>query len=123
MESDQDLRRLLDARRRQHHTAPPVEAKPLGATLARWISDSGLARRYAMKDLYSAWQETVGKDASHCQIVGVKKGVVHVVVDSAACLHEMANFRKPEIIAGLRKTKGLEKIHNIEFRLGTLERQ
>jgi hypothetical protein len=121
MDSDQELRRLLEARRKQHRTAPPREAKPLGEALARWISDSGLARRYAMKDLYAAWQETIGKDGAHCQIVGVKKGVVHVLVDSAACLHELANFRKKDILAGLQKHKGTEKVYDIEFRLGTLE--
>lgn len=121
MDSDEELRRLLDARRKQHRTAPPREAKTLGEAVARWISDSGLARRHAMKDLYAAWQDTIGKDAVHCQIVGVKKGVVHVLVDSAACLHELANFRKQEILAGLQKHKGTDKVYDIEFRLGTLE--
>jgi len=97
------------------------DAKPIGEAIARWMTKSGLARRYEHKDIYAALQETVGKDAAHCQITAVKKGVVHVLVDSATCLHELANFRKQEILAGLQKQKGIGKIHNIEFRLGTLE--
>jgi hypothetical protein len=99
------------------------DAKPIAEVIAEWMTKSGLARRYEHKEIYAAWQETVGKDAAHCQITAVKKGVVHVLVDSATCLHEMANFRKQEILAGLQQHKGIGKVHDIEFRLGKLEQQ
>lgn len=122
--ADEYLRRVLDARRAQDATRHKYfrEARPLGEILTAYLAASGLARRYELKDLYAAWLSAAGeRGASHTAILGVKKGVLHVMVDSSSCLHEMANFRKKEILAALRKTKGCEKIHNIEFRLGSLE--
>ena len=90
--------------------------------MTRYMSSSGLSRRYSLKEVHSAWLAAAGAEAArHCRIQGVKKGVLFVEVDSAACLHEMANFRRKEILAALVRQKGCERIHAIDFRLGALE--
>jgi predicted nucleic acid-binding Zn ribbon protein len=99
-----------------------ADARPLAEVLAEYVRASGLSRRYAMKDILAAWLDAVGADAArHCQVTGVRKGVLHVIVDSAACLHELANFRKKEILAEFVKHRGCEKVYDVDFRLGRLE--
>ena len=99
------------------------DARPLAEVLALYVSASGLSRRYALKDVLAAWPAAAGEEAArHCDITGVRKGVLHVIVDSAACLHELANFRKAEVLAELVKHEGCRKIYDIDFCQGKLER-
>lgn len=97
-------------------------ARPIGEIITEYMSSSGLARRWSARDIHEAWIEAAGEEAAgHSQVVGLKNGVLSVIVDSAPCLHEMANFRKREILNEVRSRKGCEQISDIEFRLGTLE--
>jgi len=123
MERDDDLRTWLEARRREkvERKAGVKGGRPLAEILSEYMAGTGLSRRYALKEVHSAWLEATGPAAAHCRILGIRKGVLHVLVDSAACLHELANFRKKEILAGLVSHKGCEKIHDVDFRLGALE--
>ncbi len=97
------------------------DAKPLGDILAEYMKASKLTRR-PKGGVSAAWGEVVGAQcAGHSRVAGVRQGCVHVVCDSSACLHEMANFRKAEILAALENRKGCEHIHDIKFRMGSLE--
>jgi hypothetical protein len=124
MESDGDLERFLAARRRLDAAQAPRarETKAVGEIIPECAFISEIRRQYDLRDVYDAWLGVVGEQAAHCAITGVRRGTLSVVVDSASCLHELANFRKREIIAGLKTRSGCEKIHDIEFRLGRLER-
>lgn len=97
------------------------DAKPLGDILAEYMKASKLQRR-PESGVSAAWGGVVGaRCAEHSRVAGVRQGTVHVVCDSSACLHEMVNFRKAEIIAALRSHRGCEHIHDIKFRMGSLE--
>jgi hypothetical protein len=124
MESGGDLERFLAARRRLDAACSPRarEAKAVGEIIPECPLVSQIRRQYDLRDVYDAWLDLVGEQAVHCAITGVRRGTLSVLVDSASCLHELANFRKREIIAGLKTRSGCEKIHDIEFRLGKLER-
>lgn len=99
------------------------DARPLAEVLAEYVGASGLSRRYTLRDVLAAWPAAVGKEAAdHCEITAVKRGVLQVTVDSAACLQELANFRKSDILAELIRHKGCGKIYDVEFRLGKVER-
>lgn len=98
------------------------DARLLGEILAEFARSSGLANRSKTANAASAWPAAVGQTcARHSRVVGLKRGVLHVAVDSAACLHEMANFRKAEILASLKRNGGCDNIHDIKFRHGDLE--
>ncbi len=100
------------------------DARPLGEILAELARASGLSVRPRLARAAAAWPAAAGDIcARHSRVTGLKRGVLHVTVDSAACLHEMAGFRKPEILASLKSTGGCENIHDIMFRLGDLEPQ
>jgi hypothetical protein len=126
MANDEALREWLEARRRCHQSgrAHRPDAVPLSQPLERLASSPWFARRRDLKDVLAAWPAAAGETAAaHSEIRGVKNGVLHVVVDSAVHLHEMANFRKKEILAALVCAKGCSKIHDVEFKLGKLERE
>lgn len=119
--SDEELQRRLEALRRRHgvgafrrdRTAPVADAL---RALSRqpWFTSN-----YALKDLKRAWVEAAGpKAAQHCSVEGVRKGVMLVIVDSAALRQELAGFHKARILADVRKYKGCESIQDIEFRIG-----
>jgi predicted nucleic acid-binding Zn ribbon protein len=96
-----------------------ADARPLGEILADYIRASGWRERSRLKGVQAGWAAAAGERyARHCRVAGVKQGVLFVDVDSAACLHEMAGFRKAEIIAALAGHKGCEHIHDIKFKLG-----
>ncbi|MHC4712677.1 MAG: DciA family protein [Planctomycetota bacterium] len=98
------------------------DAKPLGEILANYMRASGLGRRSSSKGAGAAWPLVAGETtARHSRVAGSKKGVLFVTVDSAACLQELANFRKAEILASLRNHEGCAHIHDIKFKLGALE--
>lgn len=98
------------------------DAKPLGDILADYMKSSGLSRRRKLGGINAAWLASVGERAAkHSSADGVKQGALLVTVDSAACLQELANFRKAEILSKLRTHEGCELIHDIRFKLGTLE--
>ncbi len=98
------------------------DARPLGEILANYMRASGLRRRSSSKGASAVWPLVAGESAArHSRVAGAKKGVLFVTVDSAACLHELANFRKAEILAALRNHEGCAHLHDIKFRLGALE--
>ncbi len=125
MLSDDDLRRLVDSKRkaRSYARPRPRDARPVGDVIPECPLIPQIKRQYEVRDFQDAWLEIVGAAAAaHCMVAGATRGVLTVVVDSAALRHELANFRKKEIIAGLARRKGCERIHDVEFRPGKLER-
>ena len=62
------------------------------------------------------WQETVGeKISSHTQIVDVKQKTIHVKVDSAPLLNELAQFRKKEILYKINQKTPDNPYQDIKF--------
>ncbi|MCD6405817.1 MAG: DUF721 domain-containing protein [Planctomycetes bacterium] len=97
-------------------------AKTLGDILAEYLSASGLRNRSRLSGVYQAWAGAAGEPcAAHSRVEGVRRGVLYVSVDSAACLQEMVGFRKAEILAALVRHKGCEHIHDIRFKHDVLE--
>ena len=77
-----------------------------------------------MAVLRREWPQIAGERyAAHSRVSAVRQGVLHVTVDSAACLHEMANFAKPEIYLKIKQNPSGKGINKIEFKQGVLERE
>jgi len=68
-----------------------------------------------------AWCEAVGAEtARHTRLSRtLKRGVLHVEVNSSALLGELSGFRKAEILAVLREKVTQQYIEDIRFKLGT----
>jgi predicted nucleic acid-binding Zn ribbon protein len=100
------------------------EARPLRDVLAEVARASGLRRKRELGGVNGAWAEASGENcARHSRVAAVKQGVLHVVVDSSACLHEMAGFRKAEILENLRTHDGCSHIYDIRFKMGSMEKR
>lgn len=98
------------------------DARPLGDILADYLRTSGLRRGPRTGGATAAWPAVAGEaTARHSRVAGVRKGVLFVTVDSAACLHELVNFRKAEILAALKSHEGCAHIHDVKFKLAALE--
>jgi predicted nucleic acid-binding Zn ribbon protein len=67
--------------------------------------------------VWAAWEELLGPDAKHTEFVGLAKHVATFVVDSSALLSELNNFRKQELLEGLRERVRVPFVRDIRFRL------
>ncbi len=126
MQRDRELRLYLEHKRQQHQAAAPRTraADPVGGILKDSDLSSWLARQSKLRHVCAAFLAVAGEDTcAHCQVEGVRAGVLHVTVDSASCLSELANFRKKELVAELRAHPGCGRIHDMKFQLKNLERR
>lgn len=89
--------------------------------LARFIDSSGLARQTQYGELQQAWAAMLGDAAAHTRLESVRKNVATFVVDSAALLAELNNFRKLELLERLQAEVRSMFIGDLKFRLGTLQ--
>lgn len=95
--------------------------EPLGKILSRYMRQSGLLRRRAQRQMAGAWCQAVGEEvARHTRIVGFRRNVLEVAVDSAPRLQELANFEKAAILLRLREVLGPACVRDIRFRPGPL---
>ena len=92
--------------------------QPIGHALAELIAMRGWARAAANEDLDRLWNEVAGEETARRTKVGaIKRGVLHVHVDSSALLAELAGFRKDELLDELVDRRPELRLKNIKFRL------
>ena len=95
--------------------------KPLSEILGALFVARGYARLRAASVLEEAWNAAVGEPACRrTRLGGVKRGVLTVTVAHPALLEELAAFRKPEILAALRRSAPGVVVHDIRFRVGPI---
>ena len=86
--------------------------------LARYLQESGWARRLRQQDVLAAWEDVVGADiALHARAAGLRSGVLEVEVESSAWLHDLETFYKDGILAALKERVTSTRILNIRFRI------
>jgi predicted nucleic acid-binding Zn ribbon protein len=92
-------------------------AEPVGDVLKRWMRRSGILRTSERDRLWDAWQRLLGRDAPHTVLSGLKNHVLVFDVDSSALLAELNNFRKQDLLEGLRAEVKSYFVRDIRFRL------
>ncbi len=98
------------------------EPRPLGDVLGELFAARGYGRLRAAGELEGAWNAAVGEPACYqTRLGGVRHGVLTVTVAHSALLEELAAFRKPELLAALRRDAPGSKVHDIRFRVGAIE--
>lgn len=96
--------------------------KPVSDILGDLFATRGFARLRAQKELEDAWKAAVGEPASRLTRLGeVRRGVLNVTVAHSTLLEELAAFQKPALLAALRRDAPGTLIHDIRFRVGTVE--
>jgi predicted nucleic acid-binding Zn ribbon protein len=92
----------------------------VGEALAGFLKASGLANNLGAAALRDVWRQTVGGEiCSHTRVVGVRKNVLIVEVDSAPWLSELAGFYKQSILGEVQRKLPAERIRDIQFRTGS----
>jgi predicted nucleic acid-binding Zn ribbon protein len=92
-------------------------SEPVGAVLQRWAAKSGVLKASDRDRIWNAWQHLLGRDAAHTTLEGLRNKVVTFTVDSSALLSELNNFRKQELLDGLRREVRTYFVRDIRLRL------
>lgn len=95
----------------------PERAEPVGSIVRRWAGRSGLLRATDYERVWEAWQRLAGPDAPHTRLEGLRNHVAAFTVDSGAVLSELRNFRKQELLEGLRREVKTYFVRDLKFRL------
>lgn len=73
-------------------------------------------RPRVLQRLYEAWREVIGEEqAGHTRIKMLKRGQLHIEVDSAPLLHHLTARNKEELVKGIQEK--VEGIYISEIRL------
>jgi predicted nucleic acid-binding Zn ribbon protein len=78
----------------------------------------GIFDKIKENDIYVVWEDEVGKEiAKHAKPAFFKEGVLFVNVDNSAWFTEL-KFLKDKIIKKLNKRLGIDKIKDINLKIG-----
>ena len=72
----------------------------------------------SQEDIELFWKEMVGEDGfRHSRPLAIKKGVLTILVDNSGWMQEFS-MRKRNILKGLKRRLGKDKISEIHFKIG-----
>jgi len=95
--------------------------EPLSEVLDNLFATRGYGRLLAVKELEEAWNAAVGEPACRQTRLGeVRRGILNVTVAHSTLLEELAAYRKPALLAALRRDAPGTLIHDIRFRVGPI---
>lgn len=90
---------------------------PLRGCLQEYLDNSGISFLAAHPDLHFAWAAIIGEElAQHAKVVGFKRGIIEVAVDSSSLMHEI-QFHRAALLADLRAQIKKPFISRIVFRV------
>ena len=92
---------------------------PIGDAIATYLKKSGLQRRPLSGRVFDAWRKAAGELAGHAVPVRFRGGKLLVEVDSAAHLHELANFTGEALRARANGLLEVEAIRTVDFKRKT----
>ena len=90
----------------------------LSLALSELIAFRGYVRVEGDAQLQSAWADAVGKTiARQTRAVAIRRGVLHISVDHAPLLSELAGFYRQTFLAKLQELHGHLNIREVKFKL------
>lgn len=96
--------------------------KPLSDILGALFTAKGYGRLRGVRELEAAWSAAVGEPAAGQTRVGnLRHGVLTVTVAHPILLEELAAFRKPSLLAALRRDAPGLAVQDIRFRVGPID--
>ena len=111
-----------------------LERQRLNRRIRRWgplttgsivrgaLKEQGLLSRRASQALRDAVAAALGpRDLAHVRIVGMRRGVVTLAVDSASRRAELEGFEMPRILRALRLHAASVRVDAVRFVLGTFD--
>jgi predicted nucleic acid-binding Zn ribbon protein len=99
---------------------PDSGPEPMKEILARLFTARGWARRQGRLHLERAWSAAVAPEhAPHTRVLGLRRGVFEVEVNSAALMQELAHFHKQRLLKVLREKLPSQPPRDLRLRAGT----
>ena len=96
------------------------KVSPIGEVIQSVFAKLEGADNPFREDIESLWKEVVGQDGfTHSRPVAIRKKILSVVVDNSGWMQELT-MRKRNILKGLKRKLGRDKISEINFRIGEL---
>ena len=96
--------------------------EPVGEILSRLFTARGWGRRQERLQLEDAWNKAVGPDGARQTCIGsLRRGVLEVIVASAAFLQELASFHKRRLLQELRQQLPGTTLTDLRFRAGVVK--
>lgn len=93
-------------------------AAPIGEVLKAVFADLEKGRLSSREEIESLWKSLVGETGfKHSKPTSLKKSVLTVRVDSSTWMQELS-IQKRNLLKGLKRTLGKDKISEIRFRIG-----
>ena len=97
---------------------PQDTSKPVGALVAKLMTQLGLADRMREEEIVAGWREVVGDFlAQHSQPLKLVEGVLYVRVLQPSMHFELERTWRPEIVKKLRARFG-RAVRDVKFRVG-----
>lgn len=94
------------------------EPQPLSRTVSELVALRGYAATQGDSELQSVWARVAGAAvAAQTRAVAIRGGVLHVAVNSAPLLADLAGFHRAELLGRLCKHWGRLKVRDLKFRL------
>lgn len=102
---------------RIHKPDPPPQ--PIKEILAQLFMARGWGRRQERLHLERAWNEAVGPEfEAHSRVLGLKRGVFEIEVDSAVLVQELKGYHKRRLLETLREKLTGQTIKELRFKVG-----
>jgi predicted nucleic acid-binding Zn ribbon protein len=90
----------------------------LSLALGELIAFRGYVRIRGDAQLQSAWADAAGKTiARQTRVVAIRRGVLHVAVDHAPLLSELAGYYRQSFLEKLQELHGHLNIRDLKFKL------
>lgn len=104
---------------RPRNSAP----RAVGDILGGLMGQRGLGgKRRVQEELRRAWIDAAGDEiAGQTRVRGVRRGTLTIEVSSPPLCHELASFRRDDLLIALKERLGNTDIQDIHFRLGAFD--
>jgi predicted nucleic acid-binding Zn ribbon protein len=101
--------------------APRRKAEPIANVLKSVFTQLESKHTLSKEAVDRSWREAVGERGfNHSRPSHIRKGVMTVSVDSSTWMQELS-MRKRELLKGLKRELGKDRISEIRFKIGELQ--
>ncbi|MFQ5862726.1 MAG: DUF721 domain-containing protein [Candidatus Brocadiales bacterium] len=92
--------------------------KPLAEILEGIVPKLKPQGRRTRQRVWEAWREAIGKEkANHTKVILLRRGKLHVEVESSALLQELTGMNKADVTAAMREKLGGMFVDDIKLKL------
>lgn len=93
-------------------------ASPIGEVLKSVFTELERGKNSSQEEIEGLWKSLVGEPGfRHSRPASLRKNILTVKVDSSVWMQELT-IRKRQLLKGLKRALGKDKISQIQFRIG-----